>query len=733
MYLRWVSASSRGRKQRYAQLVEGYRVPGKRHPRVRVLLGLGAISQLQYDNLTAALRASRCADTVVPRKALPDARADELKPTANLRFADIAVLLDIARQHGLIDILREALRDAHSLTLPLTLALVLQRCVEPASKLEAVRWIPKTALPELLALPLASVNNTRIHRVLSELAQADDGIQARLARRLHESDRGFAALFIDTTDTWFVGRGPDLAKKGKTKEGLLRRKITIVMMCNEHGLPVRWSLRSGSDADCVCMQTMLKNVAKLPWLRDTPVVCDRAMGKPAVLCELSQLRIRFVTALPKSDAAHLGIDVPKLDLQLDDSQAVESVLRDGFTKLSNTLFIKDLGTRKLKVQPDSSTHPPDALDEVATTLKLTQQLIDGVRNGQFPSQAAAAASAGIDKHLLSKNKPMLDLPTSVKQDILDGRYPGLTLATARRLGKNKDTSQLDAELKAATTHRVRPGPREQPDRQQAGCYSTDNESTSSSSDDDNTNNSTDDDNTKVRIVLYFNPELFQLKRRNAQCAVDDIQQFVARLNSNQATGRSKHDEKKLFAATQAKLKKYNLITAFSSEVSEAKDAGRRYHKIELKLKDDEWHKRRKYDGFTVLAVHPKLAHDPEQLARLYRAKDKIEKDFQVIKSVTCLRPVHHYTDVKVEAHVTLCVLALLVERLLQRKLAEAKINMTAQAALGELASCMLNLFKRDRSIYTVTEPSREQRNVLRALRLENLVDDAVMADRINPR
>ncbi len=46
---------------------------------------------------------------------------------------------------------------------------------------------------------------------------------------------------------------------------------------------------------------------------------------------------------------------------------------------------------------------------------------------------------------------------------------------------------------------------------------------------------------------------------------------------------------------------------------------------------------------------------------------------------------------------------------------------------------MLNLFERNRPIYTVTEPSPEQRKVLRTLRLENLVDDAVIAERLHPR
>jgi len=49
-----------------------------------------------------------------------------------------------------------------------------------------------------------------------------------------------------------------------------------------------------------------------------------------------------------------------------------------------------------------------------------------------------------------------------------------------------------------------------------------------------------------------------------------------------------------------------------------------------------------------------------ELCRTYRAKDAVETDFQVIKSLIKLRPVRHRTDAKVRAHVTLCMLALYV-------------------------------------------------------------------------
>ena len=71
----------------------------------------------------------------------------------------------------------------------------------------------------------------------------------------------------------------------------------------------------------------------------------------------------------------------------------------------------------------------------------------------------------------------------------------------------------------------------------------------------------------------------------------------------------------------------------------------------------------------------------------------VEKDFQLIKSVVELRPFYHHTDVKARAHVSLCMLALLLERLLESRLEAGGRSMTADACLSELRSCNLNRYQ----------------------------------------
>ena len=279
MHLRRVKVRSGKSHRYYSQIVESQR----RKDGVtikRVLANLGTLSDEAHENFKMALEASRDGRKVVTLPSFPDPRT--VKPEACLQYLDLAVLAELWRG-SIAGIVADAL-PARTLdgSEDIVAALALQRCVAPGSKLQSVRWVPRTALPELLGLNLDQYNNTRVHRVLNALDEATPGIQSRIAPSFQQTE-GFASVFIDMTDTWFEGKGPSIAQIGKTKEGMTKRKIGIVMMCSDQGYPLRWEVCEGNSADCTEMTALLRKVSGVRWLSGKPVVCDRAMGSPSTL------------------------------------------------------------------------------------------------------------------------------------------------------------------------------------------------------------------------------------------------------------------------------------------------------------------------------------------------------------------------------------------------------------------------------------------------------------------
>src|SRR4051794_37038027 len=116
MHIRTSRVSRNGKTYTYAQLVESYRRPSDGMPVHRVLATFGNPSDVEVSNLREALAAARRGKRVVVARA-PAPSARPPKPTANLSYLDVAVLLELWREWGL-DVLLSELMPEGEATVP---------------------------------------------------------------------------------------------------------------------------------------------------------------------------------------------------------------------------------------------------------------------------------------------------------------------------------------------------------------------------------------------------------------------------------------------------------------------------------------------------------------------------------------------------------------------------------------------------------------------------------------
>lgn len=730
MFVRVTRVKRDGKSYEYAQLVQSYRRESDNMPQHRVIASLGELSALEVENLKATLAASKAGRRVVVARAKRSKRVAP-KPQANLRYLDIAVAFELWREWGLDKILRDIMPSGES-DIPasqIVEVLAVQRLVSPDSKLAAVRWLPRTALPQLLGMTPEQFNNTRIHRVLGQLEAATPTLMAKLPKLYQERSGAFVSMFMDVTDAWFVGHGPKAAVHAKTKEGLITRKIGIVLLCNELGYPLRWEVIAGNCNDNVAMTEMLQAVSGLNWVGAAPIVLDRAMGTTTSLCTLASTELRFLTALIRPEfskyapalpwRATQGLSVVKGDSVEAVAEAAERVEAAGMQRVNDSLFVADYGVIKpIGVDADvtnSDTPMQPNEDRTIWAMRVGRQIGQAVIDGRYSSYNAAGAALGLKPGTFKKYRELTKLADAIQQEILDGKAAGRSLADLVRIARIEDTEAQHAafqtllasaparRLAATPTH---PTPKADTDKAKANSL-------------------------RVRVITYFNPKQFVEQRQRANARLENVQAFVAELNRKLASPRSKRNAEKILATVDRRLRRDNLIEVFKVTVNPQNIAGRIQHEVEVELDEEVWARRRRYDGFSVLIGHPELPHTAEQLCRLYREKDTVEKDFQVIKSVLEVRPIRHRNDQKVKAHVTLCMLALLLERILREKL---KGNYTTGEALELLEPCRLNRYRTDSDpdVYTITEIDKNQRAILRKLRLQHLADDDHLAARLHP-
>lgn len=708
MNLRITTVRRGAKVYRYAQLVESYRRESDGKPTCRVVASLGTLDDVAIANLRNALSANRDGQAlVVPAAATAPLAEPEVLD--NLQYLDLAVLLQLWEDVGLGSLLRTLLPPAESTTADIervVAALVLHRCVAAGSTLSAERWFPTTALAELLSVTPLQFNNSRLHRVLTALETVESQLQDRLPTTVREREGEFATVFIDATDTWFEGKGPPLAAKGIDKEGIYRRRVGVVLLCDDRGFPLRWHTLSGRYHDPTVLLEMATEVAALPWMKGRTVVLDRAVGSAAAVEQLAASSLRFLTALPFPEFVSSGAPIDWTRLSAlqgvctnhpsSPARIAAAAAEAGLHRVRDDRYVLDLGVfAKARAKNSRPTAAVAAVERA--------QFIVG---NPTLSLAALSTMLGRTERSLRRDRTLCALVPTLQARALAGEADGCDVADLQAIAK------LPAERQgAAFEAAIQRNPVTRPIRARLKSVIL-------------------TPALRTRGVLCFNPALFCRQRGSERDKLKLIDERVERINAGLARPKSTRKDSVVLGEIGALIRKMKLGDAISTRL--ATSGGVRT----LVVDHDEaaWERRRRAYGVSILIGHPELAQSAADLVTLYYSKDAVEKDFQTIKSVTELRPVHHRTDPKLRAHVTLCMLALLLDRVLATRSVAANVRATAPVTLEALRRVHLNRVRqRGRTFYTVTTPNPEQTAVLSALGMGELVNDATIRTLITPR
>ena len=713
MHLRRTVVRRNNKKYSYAQIVESYRRKKDGLPATRVLCNLGALDDLSFENLKNAIEASKNGVPIVVDGGIKEKNFNSLKPLQNLFYLDVAVLFSLWKELNL-DVIFNELCSFHSQSdikiSKVIFALVAHRCIDPNSKLHATKWIPKTYLPEEFHAQTSIFNNSRIHRALNALDKTNTQLMPKLCSRYLKDSKAFSTVFLDVTDTWFVGKGSGLSQTGKSKEGLIKKKLGIILMCNEKGFPLRWDLLPGNMNDSISMTEMVEGTKNLTWMKNVPLVCDRAMGKSAQIYDLVKSEIEFITAATKTEYKKYASDLPSIPLpegEQDQNRLIKEsskfIKNKNWKKVKENLFVKDFGDVNINFVKKSE-RSFDNGNRVVKAMRICRRIETMVSDGTFTSYSSAGESFGMTKPLTLRYMNLRHLPLDIQDRVLDGQAKGATIEDLIQLGKEKDEDVLNETFlelcKLGQRKRILKKPTLEPAKTET---------------------------IKVRVVASFNPELYAEQILKKRSILKKVSEFEKTINSKLSNSRKKRTEESIKAEVDRFLRRDSLLTCFN--VSICKQGPKKLSQVSIELNEKEWQKKIKLLGFNVIVASNKVKLDPEQICQLYREKNLIEANFKTIKSFLEIRPIHHRTDKKIKAHITICMLSLLLERYLKQKI--EKLKMTPQSVLSQLSHCYLNRYKvSDDQIYITTELDQTQRKILKQLNLEYLADDDYIREKI---
>jgi transposase len=310
MYLRRCRRTKAAREHVYWQLVESHRT--ERGPRQRVVAYLGDLAPAAREGVLAAAEGR----TGIWQRLLFD---EDLEPewaeidTRRVRverpreFGAWWIGLHLIEQLGLTTFLEETLpQGAEEVPWSLiAMVLVLCRLCHPSSELRIAEGLyERSALPELLGIPAAKVNDDRLYRALDALLPHKKALETHLRERLGQLFQlEYDLLLYDITSTYFEGESQDneLAARGYSRDHRPDRKqVCIALVVSRCGMPLGYEVFAGNSADAKTVETIVEAVEKQHGKADRIWVMDRGMVSEANLAFLRQGERRYIIGTPKS-------------------------------------------------------------------------------------------------------------------------------------------------------------------------------------------------------------------------------------------------------------------------------------------------------------------------------------------------------------------------------------------------------------------------------------------------
>jgi transposase len=316
MYLRRHNKKKAGEEYGYWSLVESIRTA--RGPRQRTVASIGKLPGLDQDERIGWEEIGR----ILSSKPRPEpnlfAKARETPQWAHIditgvrverlrHFGDIYLALVLWHKLGFSEFCQKHLPNGRE-TIPwsvMACILSIARFCAPSSELQIVEsWYDKTALDDLLGVPMESINDDRFYRALDILLPYKDALCKHLQERYGALfGEKFDFLFYDITSTYFEGnakRNPQ-AQRGYSRDGRPDcPQICIGLVTSREGLPLAFEIFDGNRVDVTTPTEMVRMMEEKYGQAERIWVMDRGMVSEKNLEFMRHRGARYLVGTPKS-------------------------------------------------------------------------------------------------------------------------------------------------------------------------------------------------------------------------------------------------------------------------------------------------------------------------------------------------------------------------------------------------------------------------------------------------
>jgi len=325
MFLRQCFRNKHGKRHAYWALVESYRTDAG--PRQRVVAWLGKLDEAGRLGIEQAARDARSlsppnATSACDEQQLSLFDPQDAKEPVQPQWIEVnasGVRVENCRQFGgpwlALEVIRELQLDTflksvlpsgqeHVSWWRSALILVVARLCRPSSELYiAEQWYPKSALPQLLGIPVSRVDDNRLYRTLDQLLPHKAKLETHLKNRLGALfDLEYDLLMYDITSTYFEGQANfEMAQRGYSRDQRGDcKQVCIGLVVSRCGMPLGYEVFPGNTADVTTVEHIVTTMEERYGKSDRIWVMDRGMVSDDNIDFLRKGGRRYIVGTPKS-------------------------------------------------------------------------------------------------------------------------------------------------------------------------------------------------------------------------------------------------------------------------------------------------------------------------------------------------------------------------------------------------------------------------------------------------
>jgi transposase len=186
----------------------------------------------------------------------------------------------------------------------------------------------------------------------------------------------------------------------------------------------------------------------------------------------------------------------------------------------------------------------------------------------------------------------------------------------------------------------------------------------------------------LRVIVIDSDERRGYEQAKREQAMGRARQKLEKLKERVARGDLKQPEK-IGAAVERIMQRYHGYRYFDWKLEGGS----------LVFSESETHlgREKKIEGKYVIATSEKGLGVLDAVA-MYKELAEVESGFRQLKDAMAMRPIYHQVESRVKAHIFVAALALLVQRLLGRRLKDAGVDLSPSRAMEALSTVRLVTF-----------------------------------------